>query len=81
MITKIMSKKDVIKQLESLKSSAEYMSHKKDNNEMLVKDVIALSAAIDCVKKRKKEDAYIIKTTVLLTIVILALILLFWNMA
>lgn len=80
MIARIMNKKDVIKQLESLKCSAEYMSHKKDNTEVLTKDVIALNAAIDCVKKRRREDVYIIKATILLTITILCLILIFWNM-
>ena len=80
MITRIMSKKDVIEQLESLKSSAEYMSHEKEINEILVKDVIALNAAIDCVKKRRRDDIYIIKATFILTVAILALILVFWNM-
>jgi hypothetical protein len=79
MITRIISKKNVIEQLESLKSSAEYMSHKKDNNEMLVKDVIALQVAIDCIKKRRREDLYIIKATVALTIILVALILAFLN--
>lgn len=81
MITRVMSKKDVIEQLESLKCSAEYISHTEDADEVFTKDVIALSAAIDCVKKRRREDVYIIKVAVLLTIVILALILLFWNIA
>ncbi|EKQ50300.1 MULTISPECIES: hypothetical protein [unclassified Clostridium] len=81
MITRIISKKDVIKQLESLKENAECMASIEDADEVFTKDVIALSAAIDCVKKRRREDVYIIKGAVLLTIVILALILLFWNMA
>ena len=80
MIARIMSKKDVIEQLESLRCSAEYMSHEKDVNEVLIKDVVALNTAIDCVKKRRKEDVYIIKATIVLTITILCLIFIFWNM-
>lgn len=80
MIARIMSKKAVIEQLESLKSSAEYMSHKKDNNEMLVKDATALNAAIYYLKEKRKEDISIIKTSILLTFIILTLILFIWNM-
>lgn len=75
-----MIKKDVIKQLESLKAEAEYMEKSESADEIFSKDVIALKVAIDCVKKRRREDVYIIKAAVLLTIVILTLILLFWNM-
>lgn len=80
MITRIMSKKDVIEQLESLKENAECMASTEDADEVFTKDVIALRIAIGCVKEKRKDDVYIIKATICLTLAILFLILLFWNM-
>jgi hypothetical protein len=80
MIISIVSKKEVIKQLEFLKENAECMALTEDTYKIFAKDVIALNAAIDCVKKRRREDIYIIKATIVLTITILCLILIFWNM-
>lgn len=81
MITRIMSKKDVIEQLESIIDNAECMAKSENADEIFSKDVIALKVAIEYVKKRRREDVYIIRATVLLTVTILFLIFVFWNMA
>lgn len=75
MITRIMSKNEVIKQLEDLKIEAEYMSKSECADEIFSKDVIALKAAIYYLKEKRKEDIYIIKTSMLLTFVMLSIIL------
>lgn len=43
------------------------------------KDVAALSAAICYLNQKRKEDSYIIKSSVGLTFVIFAMIIIIWN--
>lgn len=81
MIARIMSKHEVVKQLESLKTEAEYMAKSEGADEIFTKDVTALNAAIYYLNEKRKEDSYIVKTSILLTFIILTLILFIWNMA
>lgn len=80
MITRIMTKNQVIKQLKSLKSEAEYMAKSEGADEIFKQDAAALNAAIYYLNKKRKEDICIIKASLLLTSVILAMILFIWNM-
>jgi hypothetical protein len=82
MITKIFKRKDIIEQLESIKAHAESMAEIEGNDiKVFKKDVIALEAAIKCIESKRKEDVYIIKATICLTLAILFLIFIFWNLA
>lgn len=76
MVARMITKNQVIKRLEYLKTKAECMT----NGEKSSEDAIALSAAIHYIKQKRKEDAYIIKTSISLTLVILSLVLFIWEM-
>lgn len=79
MIRRIMSKKDVISQLEELKTKVGHQIKNEQLEEMNIKDLAALSAAICYLNQKRKEDIYIIKSSVGLTFVILAIITIVWN--
>lgn len=76
MIRGIMNKKDVISQLESLKIEAENQCVCEKSSEIFRQDAAALSAAIYYLNQKRKEDSYIIKSSLALTFIILAMILL-----
>lgn len=79
MIRRIMSKKDVISQLESLKMKVVHHVSDENKKEINIKDAAALNAAIYYLNQRRKEDSHIIKSSLALTFVMLAMIVFIWN--
>lgn len=80
MIRGIMNKKDVISQLESLKMKIVHQVSNEKPEEINIKDAAALNAAINYLNQRRKEDSHIIKYSLVLTFVLLAMIVIIWNM-
>lgn len=74
-----MSKKDVISQLESLKKKVVHHVSDENQKEINIKDAAALNAAIYYLNQRRKEDIHIIKSSLALTFVMLAMIAIIWN--
>lgn len=79
MIRRIMSKKDVISQLESLEMKVVHQVSDEKLEKMNIKDAAALNAAIYHLNQRRKEDSHIIKSSLGLTFIILAMIAIIWN--